>query len=154
RPDRQRRGKTDRQGRHAADPRRGGLVAMATSHTNPPGGNAEPRVTPEIAAEAAVWIAMLHGPNRSPKMERGFRSWQAQSAPRRRAFEATTDVWEAVPRVGLADAYASASARSSGKGWRRRGGGDPWRSRRRRWPLLVLLPLMAASVAVLLRFSG
>lgn len=72
---------------------------------------APPKVTPEIAAEAAVWIARLHGPDRSPGMDRECRQWQARSAAHRLAFERCTDVWEAVPGVRLADAFASSSAR-------------------------------------------
>jgi len=115
--------------------------------------DAEPKVTKEIAAEAAVWIAMLHGPRRSPKMESDFRAWQAQSAAHRRAFEATTDVWEAVPRIKLSDAYASLSSRpsASSTGWFR--GGAIWQLRGRRWPLLMALPLIAFGVAAYLRLS-
>ena len=127
---------------------------MATSDKNAPGENAEPKVTKEIAAEAAVWIARLHGPSRSPQMERDFRAWQARSAAHRRAFEATTDMWEAVPRINLSDVYAGMSARSS---WSRRGwagGGDRWRLKGQRWPLLVALPLIVLAVAGYLRFSA
>lgn len=70
-----------------------------------------PAVTSEIAAEAAVWIARLHGPDRSPLMERECLAWQGRSAAHRLAFERCTDVWEAVPGVRLADAYASAAPR-------------------------------------------
>lgn len=69
-------------------------------------------VTQQIAAEASVWIARLHGPGRSPKMERDCLAWQARSAAHRLAFEKCTEVWEAVPGVRLADAYASAAQRS------------------------------------------
>lgn len=73
------------------------------------GEGTAPCPSPEIAAEAAVWIARLHGPDRSPQMERECLDWQARSAAHRLAFERCTDVWEAVPRVRLADAYASAA---------------------------------------------
>lgn len=76
-----------------------------------PSEGSAPTVTPEIAAEAAVWIARLHGPDRSPRMERECLEWQALSAAHRLAFERCTDVWEAVPRVRLVDAYASAASR-------------------------------------------
>ncbi len=69
------------------------------------------RVTPEIAAEASVWIARLHGPDRSLQMERECLAWQARSAVHRLAFERCTEVWEGVPGVRLADAYATASSR-------------------------------------------
>lgn len=56
------------------------------------------KVTPEIAAEAAVWITVLHGPDRDRAMEDSFREWQQRSPAHREAFEKTTDVWEAIPR--------------------------------------------------------
>ena len=67
-------------------------------------------VTREVAAEAAVWIARLHGPDRSPEMEREFRAWQAKSRAHREAFERCTEVWIDVPRVTVANAFASANA--------------------------------------------
>ena len=66
-------------------------------------------VTPEIAAEAAVWIARLHGPQRTQAMERECRKWQSRSAAHRLAFERCTEIWQAVPQVSLSDAYASAA---------------------------------------------
>ncbi|MGM9484939.1 FecR family protein [Roseateles sp. NT4] len=75
------------------------------------GGEEHSDLTPEIAAEAAVWIARLHGPDRSTQMERECLDWQARSAAHRLAFEKCTEVWEAVPGVTLADAFASASRR-------------------------------------------
>ena len=69
-----------------------------------------PAVTPEIAAEAAVWIARLHGPRRTPRMEQEFRAWQASSSAHREAFERCTDVWQDIPRIGLATAYAGAAS--------------------------------------------
>ncbi len=69
------------------------------------------RVKPEIAAEASVWIARLHGPDRSRQMESECLAWQARSAAHRLAFERCTEVWESVPGVRLADAYATASSR-------------------------------------------
>lgn len=74
------------------------------------GEEPEPQVTPEIAAEASVWIARLHGPDRSPEMERECRAWQAASAAHRLAFERCTDVWESVPGVSVVDAFANATA--------------------------------------------
>jgi transmembrane sensor len=82
----------------------------------PKGAGAEggPKVTPEIAAEAAVWVARLHGPSRARQMEQEFRVWQASSPAHREAFERCTDVWEDIPRIGLATAYeALASERAA-----------------------------------------
>jgi len=78
----------------------------------PPGAGAPGRhpVSPEIAAEAAVWIARLHGPGRGRRMEQEFRAWQAASPAHREAFERCTDVWQDVPRIGLATAYRAAAS--------------------------------------------
>jgi len=73
------------------------------------------RVTPEIAAEAAVWVASLHGPNRNRAMEDEFRAWQKRSAAHREAFEKTTDVWQDLPRIKLADVYAAVDAERSAR---------------------------------------
>jgi transmembrane sensor len=64
-------------------------------------------VTPEIAAEAAVWVTRLHGPDRSRQMERECLAWQELSAAHREAFERCTDTWQDVPRVSLASAFAA-----------------------------------------------
>ena len=82
-------------------------TASAPAGTGAKGG---PDVTPEIAAEAAVWVARLHGPNRSRQMEQEFRAWQAGSPAHREAFERCTDVWQDIPRIGLATAYESLAA--------------------------------------------
>jgi transmembrane sensor len=47
-------------------------------------------------AEAAAWITRLHGPNRTPEMEAGFRRWLGESAENRAEFEGLTDIWAAV----------------------------------------------------------
>ena len=78
-----------------------------------PAGRGESRdargmVTPEIAAEAAVWIARLHGPDRSSQMERECLAWQARSEAHRIAFERCTDTWQDVAGVTLRD-YATAA---------------------------------------------
>lgn len=65
-------------------------------------------VTPQIAAEAAVWIARLHGPDRSIQMERECLAWQARSEAHRVAFERCTDTWQDVAGVTLRD-YATAA---------------------------------------------
>ncbi|MCV2438697.1 FecR family protein [Paucibacter sp. DJ2R-2] len=94
-----------------------------------------PHVTPEIAAEASVWIARLHGPDRGPEMERECLAWQARSAAHRLAFERCTDVWESVPGVRLADAFASASRRASDAGGGGEAGPGSQRSASRIWIL-------------------
>lgn len=79
-----------------------------------------PRVPREIAAEASVWVARLHGPDRSPQMERECLAWQARSPAHRLAFERCTDTWQDVARLTLTDyAHAGAQAAPSARqGWR------------------------------------
>jgi transmembrane sensor len=85
------------------------------------GQGTEPVVTREIAAEAAVWIARLHGPSRSVRMERECRAWQARSAAHRLAFERGTDIWMDAAGVDpAAVARAAATSRAEGRG----GGGQ------------------------------
>jgi len=105
-------------------------------------------VTPEIAAEAAVWIAKLHGPDRSSRMERDFLTWQARSAIHRKAFERATDIWEMVPRIRVQDAFASVSVQDATGAADLGEGGHGWRGRRGRRALLMLLP--AAALAMLM----
>lgn len=74
------------------------------------GAQQRPTVTRAVAAEAAVWVTRLHGPDRSPQMEHDFRAWQAQSDMHREAFEKCTDAWVDVGRIKLSDAYGSLAA--------------------------------------------
>lgn len=46
-----------------------------------------------------MWLARLHGPDRSREMERDCLAWQAQSAMHRHAFERCTDTWQEVAGV-------------------------------------------------------
>src|SRR6266480_7707352 len=50
-------------------------------------------------AEAAAWIAKLHGEERTAKVEMGFRRWLAASAAHRVAAEMASDVWTAAERL-------------------------------------------------------
>ncbi|XHS77109.1 FecR domain-containing protein [Burkholderiaceae bacterium UC74_6] len=113
-------------------------------------------VTPEVAAEAAVWIAKLHGPDRSSRMERDFLTWQARSAAHRKAFERATDIWEMVPRIRVQDAFASVSTHGAAVAADADGGGYGWQGGRRRWALLMVLPAaaLATLVAVFIRGVG
>jgi len=47
-------------------------------------------------AEAAAWIARLHGPARSAELEAGFRRWLATDPQNAQAFEGMTEIWDAV----------------------------------------------------------
>lgn len=66
----------------------------------------------EIAAEAAAWISRLHGPHRTPQMERECLEWQARSEAHRLAFERCTATWDDVRGLSLSDAYAGLPASS------------------------------------------
>jgi transmembrane sensor len=85
------------------------------------GAEGHPKVTPEIAAEAAVWIARLHGPSRTKQMEQEFRVWQATSAAHREVFERCTDVWQDIPRIGLVAAYEGLASERAASARSRRG---------------------------------
>jgi transmembrane sensor len=49
---------------------------------------------PAARAEAAAWIARLHGPNRDAAAEASWRSWISESPSHLQAFESVTDAWE------------------------------------------------------------
>jgi len=109
----------------------------------PEGRDAEgrPDVTQEIAAEAAVWIARLHGPGRTKQMEQEFRAWQAISPAHREAFERCTDAWQDVARIDLATAYRTSESERTAAA--RSNGGR--REAVRRW---IIASSVAAAVAV------
>lgn len=71
---------------------------------NDTGVNAGTTATPKkpsagARAEAAAWIARLHGPNRTAEAEAGFRRWLSEDAEHAAAFELLTDVWEKSARL-------------------------------------------------------
>lgn len=109
-----------------------------------------PVVTPEIAAEASVWIARLHGPDRSSGMERECLQWQQRSAAHRLAFERCTETWQDVSRLTLGDAYASQSRPGPAAGTAARAA--PFFPRAR-WPV-ALAVAGVLSVGVLLAYVG
>lgn len=47
-----------------------------------------------IRAEAAVWLARLHGPSRTTALEEGLKRWLAEDPLHALEFELATDVWE------------------------------------------------------------
>ena len=83
-------------------------------------------VGPAVAAEAAVWVARLHGPSRTARMEQECLQWQARSAEHRWAFERCTETWQEVGGLtlaALAGAFpdgADLSARETARGMKRR----------------------------------
>lgn len=102
-----------------------------------------PLVVPrQVLAEAAVWVARLHGPDRSARMERDCLAWQARSAAHRKAFERCTDTWQDVPRLTLGDAFASAGSFSGAARTSRRAF---WRVR---WMLGACLAVLCAAVGI------
>jgi len=106
-------------------------------------------MTREIAAEAAVWIARLHGPCRSTQMERECRAWQARSPIHRLAFERCTDLWmdaAGVDRAAVARVAAASSAEDRQRGGR---GAGPANDRPKGWhgPRLWVLALTVAAMA-------
>jgi transmembrane sensor len=71
---------------------------------NPKEGPGDGVVTSELMAEAAAWLAILHGPQRNPATERGFAQWLKKSIRHQRAFEEATDIWleaSSLPRTHL-----------------------------------------------------
>lgn len=115
-----------------------------------PGGAA--LVTQEIAAEAAIWIARLHGPDRSRHLERACLAWQARSPAHRLAFERCTDLWmdvAGVDRAAVARAATCAPEQGPplGEHAGRAGQGTGWLLRPR--TLASALTATVALVAVL-----
>lgn len=47
-----------------------------------------------IRAEAASWVARLHGPDRNAEIEAGLKQWLAEDPRHERAFELATEVWQ------------------------------------------------------------
>ncbi len=107
----------------------------------------KPKVTPEIAAEAAVWLVRLHGPDRNRVMEDEFRAWQSRSAAHREAFEKTTDVWQDVPGTQAAREYAASRARPA------REAQPPARATGWRWATAAAAVLLTAGGALWLQHA-
>jgi transmembrane sensor len=95
------------------------------------------RIPPDRLAEAGVWIARLHGDDRSPAMEEGFREWLNADPMNARAFELTTDVWEDAQNLRRVIPFAHEAAR-------------PARSRSRilSWSSVALVGAVALVLAV------
>lgn len=93
-------------------------------------------------AEAAAWLAQLHGSNRSAELEADFRAWLKADPENARAFERVTDVWNAagdvnvhgLPRIAAQNAFAAA----------------PRPRPQRWWPALAALVLGAAALGLFL----
>lgn len=59
--------------------------------------------TPEEFAEAAAWVARLHGPDRTLQTDRGFQRWLTAAPAHATAFEAMTAAWEVSGRLPMQD---------------------------------------------------
>jgi transmembrane sensor len=81
-----------------------------------------------IRAEAANWVACLHGPQRTADIEAGLKRWLAEDPAHAAAFELATDKWDA-------------SAGLSGGLPRREPSSEPDRSK-------ALIPALACSIAL------
>lgn len=55
---------------------------------------AESKITADLMAEAAAWLAFLHGPDRTAATEQGFQQWLRKSPSHAKAFEEATAIWE------------------------------------------------------------
>ncbi|MBL8268146.1 FecR family protein [Steroidobacter sp.] len=76
--------------------------------------------TKEQAREAAVWMTLLHSPDRNERVDRGFRRWLATHPGNARAFDAASRGWEAaglVPKGSFPHHLAAKKER--GTGWLR-----------------------------------
>jgi transmembrane sensor len=62
-------------------------------------GGSDQEPTSAQFAEAAAWVARLHGPNRNARVERGLRRWLSASPSHAAAFEAVTAGWEIAGRL-------------------------------------------------------
>jgi len=47
-------------------------------------------------AQAAAWLAKLHGPERTPQLEADFRRWLQESPAHSHAFEQITETWDSI----------------------------------------------------------
>lgn len=108
-----------------------------------PAPDEPPKVTREIAAEAAVWVTRLHGPSRTRQMELECLAWQQRSAAHREAFERCTETWESVPRLTLANAFAAAQS-----GGASLSAVSSWRRQAARWAPGIAAVLVVLSVGL------
>lgn len=53
----------------------------------------------DVRLEAAVWIARLHAPDRTPDTADGLRRWLRENEVHQRAFELANELWETAGRI-------------------------------------------------------
>jgi transmembrane sensor len=51
-------------------------------------------LTPQIKAEAATWLALLHADNRTAADEEGFQAWLREDPAHAAAFDSVTSMWD------------------------------------------------------------
>lgn len=83
---------------------------------SPQDSTRRPSVPASVIAEAAAWLAVLHGPGRTSAAERGFFKWLEASPDHARAFEQATGVWEDSRNLPRPSRYALARSMSRFKG--------------------------------------
>ncbi len=57
------------------------------------------QVTPQIKAEAAMWLALLHASSRTTSDEEGFQAWLRESPAHAAAFDSVTAMWDVAAGV-------------------------------------------------------
>jgi transmembrane sensor len=114
---------------------------QGSSPSNGESADPPPRVTPQVAAEAALWVARLHGPSRSREMELQCLEWQSRSAAHRHAFERCTETWMEFPNAARAAGYEPSSSDRFASDGEKAG-----RGRRNRRGLLMLAGLALVAV--------
>lgn len=78
----------------------------------------QPRETPSarVRAEAAAWVARIHGEEHSLEGDARLRAWLSESDDHRRAFDRLTRAWEQAGKIRLRarhDAFAAEPRRGS-----------------------------------------
>ncbi|MBL8265179.1 FecR family protein [Steroidobacter sp.] len=98
-------------------------------------------------AEASAWIVTLHGPDRTPGVERGFRCWLVERPMHQYAFEHATDTWNRTRAMVRRSARVEVSVP--------RGASEQPRKKVARTPLLALVAsLFIAVIGVSLYLQG
>jgi transmembrane sensor len=58
-----------------------------------------PEPSAAVRREAAVWIARMHAPDRTPQVDAGLRRWLKESPEHQRAFDLANELWETAARI-------------------------------------------------------
>jgi transmembrane sensor len=76
-----------------------------------PSARAHLRTDRRIRAQAAAWIAKLHGPERTRELENGFRQWLTEHPAHALEFELATDAWNETAGIAPAPALPASGRR-------------------------------------------